>query len=191
LRPEHYLLDVACGSFRAGRFFIEYLLPSHYYGFDGDCELIKQGIKHVLKPAGLLAKKPVIHCIKLTPEPLDFMKLFKRKFDYIWIHALFDHIPPDVVRATLIGLSKVLASTGYIYATIFLNPDPSYTGSILHLRDGSIEGAVVSYPDREYYHYTLEFFKAIDCLVIESCIDNYPHPLGLKMLKLKLAEGKG
>src|SRR5216684_3760408 len=34
LQPHHYLLDVACGSLRAGRYFILYLQPGHYYGLD-------------------------------------------------------------------------------------------------------------------------------------------------------------
>ena len=32
LRPNHYLLDIACGSLRAGIHFIPYLEPGHYLG---------------------------------------------------------------------------------------------------------------------------------------------------------------
>jgi hypothetical protein len=34
LRETHRLLDFGCGSLRAGRFLIPYLLPAHYYGVE-------------------------------------------------------------------------------------------------------------------------------------------------------------
>ncbi|MBI4770997.1 MAG: hypothetical protein HY784_11470 [Chloroflexi bacterium] len=71
LKPEHYLLDVACGSFRAGRFLIKYLKPGHYFGFDGDPELLREGQEKALGPAGLLEKKPQIQALLLGPQPLD------------------------------------------------------------------------------------------------------------------------
>jgi hypothetical protein len=43
LKPDHYLLDVACGSFRGGRFFIPYLMEGHYFAIDKDLNLIKIG----------------------------------------------------------------------------------------------------------------------------------------------------
>ena len=33
LREHHYLLDIGCGSLRAGRFFIMYLKPGHYFWY--------------------------------------------------------------------------------------------------------------------------------------------------------------
>ena len=188
LKPEHYLLDVACGSFRAGRFFIDYLLPAHYYAFDGDHRLLEAGIQEVLKLEGLMDKEPQIRCICLGYQPVDFLHLLKRKFDYIWVHALFDHIPPEVIASTLNGLSQVLAEKVRLYATIFLNPyGPQYLEPILHLRNGSSEGAITTHPDREYWHHTLDYFENLGEesgeLLFDTCIHDYPHPLGLKVLR--------
>lgn len=53
LKPNDKLLDIACGSFRAGRLFIEYLEDSNYYGIDQDSNLVEQGrkreINHLLE----------------------------------------------------------------------------------------------------------------------------------------------
>src|SRR6476620_10345865 len=39
LKPQHYLLDIACGSLRAGIHFIPYLETGHYLGIDKEPEL--------------------------------------------------------------------------------------------------------------------------------------------------------
>jgi hypothetical protein len=43
LRPEHKLLDVGCGCFRAGRYFIDYLDRGNYYGVDANLSLMQTG----------------------------------------------------------------------------------------------------------------------------------------------------
>jgi hypothetical protein len=43
LRPEHVLLDVACGSLRAGARLIPYLNAGNYLGIDIDGALIEHG----------------------------------------------------------------------------------------------------------------------------------------------------
>ena len=188
LEADHYLLDVACGSFRAGRFLIPYLRPGHYHGFDGDPELLRAGTEEVLRPLGLLERSPRIQCLHVGPQAPNFAAVLGRAFDYIWIHALFDHIPPAAIESTLRGLAEVLAPGGRLYATIFLNPyGPGHRDPIVRLRSGSTEGAVTTFPDREYWHHTLEFFRELcdssRALTLDACLDDYPHPLGLKVLR--------
>src|ERR1700756_713587 len=43
LKPEHVLLDIACGSLRAGVHFIPYLDAGNYLGIEKEDALIKQG----------------------------------------------------------------------------------------------------------------------------------------------------
>ena len=190
LRPEHYLLEIPCGSFRAGRFLVDYLDKGHYYGADGSASSIDAGIKHVLQPKGLMAKEPAIKVLRLTPEGTDFHALFGRAFDYIWVHALFDHIPHDTIRRCLRDFAEVLQPNGRIYATIFLNPHgDEFQEPMVRPRDGRMEGAVVTFPDREYWHHTVSFFEdavaAIPSLALEGCFFDYPHPLGLRMLSFR------
>jgi SAM-dependent methyltransferase len=44
LREHHSLLDFGCGSLRAGRLLIPYLLPGRYYGLEPNRCLIEDGI---------------------------------------------------------------------------------------------------------------------------------------------------
>jgi len=188
LKIDHYLLDVACGSFRGGRFLIQYLMEGRYFGMDKNSSLIQAGIERVLRPSHLMEKRPQIYKVQLSVEPLNLHEILGARFDYIWVHALFDHISPEVIRRCLHDLTEVMVSGGRLYATIFLNPHgPDFLGSITWPRNGSLDGAVVTFPDREYWHHTLEFFdevvREIPELRLDACLDDYPHPLGLKVLR--------
>jgi hypothetical protein len=44
LREHHSVLDFGCGSLRAGRLLIPYLLPGRYYGLEPNRWLIEDGI---------------------------------------------------------------------------------------------------------------------------------------------------
>lgn len=48
LQPQHVFCDVACGSFRAGRFFIDYLNPGNYLGIDKQFVLVETGRREVI-----------------------------------------------------------------------------------------------------------------------------------------------
>jgi SAM-dependent methyltransferase len=188
LKPTDRLLDVPCGSLRAGRFLIAYLDEGHYAGLDRDPALLSAGREQVLQPMGLLGKRPQTHQLELQPGPQDLRSIFPEPFDYAWAHALFDHIPHDTIEWCLRNVSQVLAPGGKLFATIFLNPHgPSFLEPMIRPRNGSLEGAVVTFPDREYWHHTLDFFHEtvgrIPELRFDGCSFDYPHPLGLRMLR--------
>lgn len=187
LRPEHRLLDLPCGCFRAGRLLIDYLEEGHYFGADASPGALEKGKRYVLEPEGLLAKRPDIRLLSLSAEPVDLEATFGVLFDYVWVHALFDHIPHEIIRQCLADLSRVLVPGGRLYATIFLNPHgPDFREPLIHPRYGSLDGAVVTYPDREFWHHDLEFFEEacdeIPDLRLDGCRFDYPHPFGLRML---------
>jgi SAM-dependent methyltransferase len=189
LGPKDYFLDVGCGSFRSGRFVIDFLEAGHYFGLDRDRNHLDAGIKRVLRPSGLTTKNPSIRESELTKEPQNFRKLLGRdNFNIVWIHAVFDHIPPESIKRSILDFSEILCTGGRMYATIFLNPHgDSFREPLIHPRNGSLKGAVVTFPDREYWHHSLEFFQDIvqtaPALKFDGCLYNYPHPLGLRMLR--------
>src|SRR5881275_1842689 len=76
LRPEHRLLDMPCGSFRAGRFFADYLEPGNYIGVDADAELIDAGRKQLGRP--FVRRRPQLLARRM-PAPLP-------PADVGWIH---------------------------------------------------------------------------------------------------------
>ena len=44
LREKHFLVDIGCGSLRAGRLLIPYLASGHYFGIEPLPWLIQEGI---------------------------------------------------------------------------------------------------------------------------------------------------
>src|ERR1700724_2187949 len=48
LREHHSVLDFGCGSLRAGRLLIPYLLPGRYYGLEPNRWLVEDGISRQL-----------------------------------------------------------------------------------------------------------------------------------------------
>jgi SAM-dependent methyltransferase len=189
LQPQHYLLDVGCGSFRGGHFLIDFVEKAPYYGIDRDKSHIDAGMRAVINPSKLVGKDPNVRVVEVSADPIDYSRTLGRSsFDYIWVHAVFDHIPPEAIARSLSDLSQVLGDKGRLYATIFLNPHgPEFREPLIHPRYGSLKGAVVTFPDKEYWHHTISFFEEIvsriPWLKLDACLYDYPHPLGLRMLR--------
>src|SRR5687768_10836334 len=60
LTPDDVFCDVACGSFRGGRFFVPYLKPGHYLGIDKQDVLIREGRVKEIPPDVWDRQKPEI-----------------------------------------------------------------------------------------------------------------------------------
>src|SRR3954467_1442195 len=58
LRPENVLVDVACGSLRAGVHLIPYLDPGNYLGIEKERLLIEGGLEHELPAAVREERRP-------------------------------------------------------------------------------------------------------------------------------------
>ena len=112
LRPEHYLLDVGCGSLRAGVHFIRYLETGHYYGIDRNGERLEAGRTVELPRYGLTEKRPVL-------ERLDDFAVgsLGRQFDYAVAQSVFTHIPADAIELCLRNVAEVLVPGGRFFAT--------------------------------------------------------------------------
>ena len=61
LRAHHQVLDLGCGSLRAGRFLINYLEPGNYCGIEPNKWLIDEGIKEQVGDSLIVIKKPCAH----------------------------------------------------------------------------------------------------------------------------------
>ena len=119
LRPEHYLVDIACGSLRAGRFFIEYLEPEHYLGIDKEQWLIEAGVKEELKAGVMERKQPRL----VVSSAFEFEK-FGVSPDFAWAQSLFTHLTPPLILHCLKNLRACIKPTGAFYATIFESARP-------------------------------------------------------------------
>ena len=56
LQPDHYVLDVGCGSLSAASRLLPYMEPSHYWGFEKSIELYIAGAQIELPRAGVRAE---------------------------------------------------------------------------------------------------------------------------------------
>src|SRR4051794_30322419 len=152
LRPEHRLLDVGCGSLRAGLHLMRHLEPGHYYGIDANADLLAAG-RVELERAGLAGRRPsLLHDSEFRVEA------FGETFDFALAHSVFTHIPINSILVCLLRVREVLRPGGRFYATFFENPAGTKRLDVLtHPRPGTSPG--VTYPDRDKYHYGLDLFQ--------------------------------
>lgn len=190
--PGTRFMDAGCGSLRLGRWLIPHLRPGHYCGFDGSAFLLRAGLLQELPARIRLSHGPCVKVVRLgTTPPPKFERIFAgRRFDVIWAHALFDHLPPATIRATLVGLRNVLASSGRILATAFLVPEgvsPDHPIERM-VESGRCRIPFRTWGDRDPWHHSQDFFRAAarDARLSLTGIDaTYPHPMGLAVLRFE------
>jgi SAM-dependent methyltransferase len=152
LRPEHHLLDVGCGSLRAGVHFIRWLQPGHYFGIDISKELLDAG-RGELKRNNLMYKNPTL----VQMGKFHFQSL-NQEFDCALAVSVFTHLPLNSIIRCIINIEKVLARGGRFYATFFLNHEgKNNLEPIIHPRFGGPN--ITTHFDADPYHYDFETFK--------------------------------
>jgi SAM-dependent methyltransferase len=122
LREYHHLLEIGCGSLRAGRLFIPYLLPDHYCGLEPNRWLVDAGIAKELGNDLASLRRPVFR------HNDDFnLRGFERTFDFIVAQSIFSHTSQKQMAACLAEAHAVLAPDG-LFAASFFEGDEDYTG---------------------------------------------------------------
>lgn len=171
LKPEHVLLDVACGSLRAGVHLIPYLEPNHYWGFEKEQDLVTAGLSREL-PAH----------VRETRNPRFLMNAefnvaaMDRPADFIWIHSLFTHLPLDVIQRCLTRLKVAAHPETKCYATFFETTTQRENLQQSH--------------DHETFFYTRDELTACASRAgwTLKYIGEWGHPRGQKMVQLTLCE---
>jgi SAM-dependent methyltransferase len=122
LREHHHLLDIGCGSLRAGRLFILYLLPGRYCGLEPEKWLIEEGIDQEIGRDLIRLKQPAFR------SDSDFrLSAFERPFDFAVAQSIFSHATAGQIRTCLAEIAKVLRPDGVFLAT-YVKGDADYTG---------------------------------------------------------------
>jgi len=114
LREGHTLLDLGCGSLRAGRLFIPYLLPDRYFGIEPEQWLIDEGIRHELGQDLIRLKRPVF-----SNDTNFTLTVFGQRFDFILAHSVFSHASEPQIRRCLAEADRALTANGIFVATFF------------------------------------------------------------------------
>lgn len=191
LQPHHTFLDAGCGPFRLGRLLIRYLDPGHYTGFDGSRHLLEQGRAEVLeRECDLAAKRPRIEYLVIDERGASLHQRLQGRFDFILFHMVFEALPPSSIEAALRSVASVMHADSRVFATFFLNPfGDAWKEPILRRAQARRESVVVTYPDREYWHHTPDFFERIcqrvGTLQCVACHD-YHYPVeGVRMAEFR------
>jgi len=117
LRPEHVLLDIACGSLRAGCRFVPYLNRGNYLGIDIDSGLIEHGRNHELGPKLCEIKQPEF----VVSPKFEFTRFSKRP-DFAIAQSLFTHLTGQEILLCLRNLRGFAKPETALYATFFEAP---------------------------------------------------------------------
>lgn len=104
LKPEHKLLDIGCGSLRVGKFIINYLNQSNYYGIDANNWLIVEALENENIN---LNKYPILTCVR------NFDLDNNIKYNYILCNSVFIHACKKEIEKVFSQLNDILEDEGF------------------------------------------------------------------------------
>jgi SAM-dependent methyltransferase len=107
LQPGDRMLEIGCGNLRAGRLFIGYLDPGHYYGLDISPEILIAA-QETIAEYRLQAKFPHLTLV----NNLRFEFLPAGHFTVVHAHSVFSHSPIEVIDECLAHVGRVMAPDG-------------------------------------------------------------------------------
>jgi SAM-dependent methyltransferase len=123
LRPEHRVLDFACGALRFGQWLIPYLDQGNYCGVDSHLPSLEAAATYELPLHGLEGKRPRL----LWNEDLDLFH-FGTEFDWIVDYNGSRRLRPRSLRPLLCRrFAEVLVSGG----RLLTSPRPAYPDETL------------------------------------------------------------
>jgi hypothetical protein len=170
LRESHTILDVGCGSLRAGKLLIPYLLPDRYFGIEPEGWLIADGVSREIGDDQLRIKRP-----RFSNDAGFDLTVFGVPFDFILAQSIFTHT------------SRAQMSQCMRTASAVMKPDSVF---IATYRDGELdyEGDSWVYPDVVTYRFETLRSLAEDYGLTLTRID-WPHPNRLDWVVLTRTGG--
>ena len=165
LKPQNTLLDIGCGSLRAGRLIIRHLEPGHYTGLDMS-EGILAAARRLVESEGLSEKAPLL---LRSDGALDF-SFVSRRFDYLLAQSVFTHLPPASIEQCLANLHKAMHEGSVFFFTFFEAPE------LGNPADTIFEQPLSFYADLARKH---------DLMVTRHPDYDARHPRGQKMLSVR------
>lgn len=157
LREDHYLLDIGCGSLRAGKLLLVYLLPGRYCGIEPERWLIEEGIRNELGNEIIQMKKPIF-----SHDKNFNLTSLNQKFDFILAQSIFSHAAEKQIKKCLSEAKKIM------------KPETIFTATFVKGEE-NFKGNEWVYPD--CVTYTLSYFKRMVEEEDLACIPlNWYHP---------------
>jgi SAM-dependent methyltransferase len=113
------VLDVGCGSLRAGYWLIHFLEEANYYGIEPYTEMLQNGLDNILEPGVAEAKKPTFD----HNREFDFT-VFGVEFDFLLARSIWTHADMAEIEQMLDGFVKVASPEGVFLTSYFRFPPP-------------------------------------------------------------------
>lgn len=123
LRERHRLLDVGCGSLRAGRLLISYLAPDRYVGVEPNGWLIEAAVERELGHDLTAIKRP-----RFDPTA-DFSLEHLGRFDFVLVHGVATNAGPELMPRLLRAIKAAMAPSG-LAAVTFIHPGTGDQGAV-------------------------------------------------------------
>lgn len=131
LREGHSVLDIGCGSLRAGRLLIPYLMPDRYFGIEPNMWLVEDAIDKEIGRDMVTLKRPRF------ADNADFdLSVFGVLFDVVVAQSIFSHTGRDLFDTAMASIASVLRPGGQALITC-IRPEDAANPSI-----GSLNGSV-------------------------------------------------
>lgn len=178
LRQHHRLLDIGCGSLRAGVRFVQYLDDGHYHGIDAQQWLLDAAVRVELPRADQGMKRVHLLC----RDDFQFSE-FGASFDFAIAQSVFTHLTWNSILRCLYNVRRVLNPDGRFFATFFEDSDGTHqASSILHS-----PGGIVTFPDQDPFHYPFAVFAdlARRTGLGAEYIGQWDHPRGQMMMAFR------
>ena len=168
LKPHHLLLDIACGSLRAGSHFISYLDRENYLGLDKERRLITLGIEREVGRKLIDEKAPQF----VISDSFEFEKFGKRP-DFALAQSLFTHLNVRDIRRCLTNLRECMNPGSRFYATYGIVSKASFQ-----------DNQRPSQAHRKF-RYTRQVAEdlGVSCGWDANYIGDWSHPRGLMMVE--------
>ena len=112
LREHHRVLDFGCGSLRAGRLLIPYLLPGNYHGIEPNKWLVEDGIANQIGADMVRIKQP-----RFDDNAEFRCDAFGTDFDFIVAQSIFSHTLRELAVRGLRNFRAALAPGGLVACT--------------------------------------------------------------------------
>lgn len=121
LKPTDRMLEIGCGNLRAGRLFIDYLDPGHYYGIDISPEILLSA-EQVIADDRLQHKLP--HLTLVSDLTFGFMPA--GYFDVVHANSVFTHCPVEIIERCMANVGRIMAPGAIFDFTFYRSADEDY-----------------------------------------------------------------
>ena len=121
IREEHNVLDVGCGSLRAGRLLIPFLLPGRYHGSDPNQRIVEEYIDSEIGKEIIQKRQPKFYFTDST----RYAEI-REDFDFIVAQSVLSHTGGDMIDGFIEGASNALGANGQFLFTVLDETAPNY-----------------------------------------------------------------